>query len=578
MLVIAHYNYEAALFVVVCSPRVGAAPLNPHGSRPKIHSTMAQTSIHFQAVKGGSEEHNKRTKKLDYVHHELSSQNDYWESDTQEARLAFVTANAKAKTGRKMQAKATPIREAVVVISQETTMDDLKKLAKRFNDRFGIDVFQIAIHKDEGYRKGKDGLKLNLHAHLVADWTDHQSGKSLKLNRNDMSEMQTICAEVLGMERGKSSEKQHLSAIQYKIAAEEQRAEAIESKTRGLGIIQKNLSNDISDLLVEVKTKSKECDRLALSAKNMGRILELNTEEAKKKALINERLSEEGKSLREEKERLRNDILGLTTQKEEIGNEAESLADVVQAARSDLFHLNAQKIAVSGEILNLNQERDKAQREAEEAKAQKRAAKAEAAKGLAVGAANKIGNVLGFGKEAKQLKELPKQLDAARAEGEKAAVTKILDVARLNFGDKEVTPEMIGKAWRSKWDEAKNARAETERQVKNATAHASGLEKILDAFLAIPIIRACVHAIVSFVRQGRRSFSTEDTAILKTALGGDPDNAAALRKIAYYHGGAYAQPHLSSYWDRAEMCMQKIARGENQEQDQDISQGRRWHL
>lgn len=539
---------------------------------------MAQTSIHFQAVKGGSEEHNKRTKKLDYVHHELSSQNDYWQSDTQEARLAFVTQNAKAKTGRKMQAKATPIREAVVVIEDTTTMDDLKKMAKRFNDRFGIDVFQIAIHKDEGYKKSKDGIKLNLHAHLVADWTDHESGKSLKLNRNDMAEMQTICAEVLGMERGKSSEKQHLSAIQYKIAAEEQRAEAIKSKTRGLGIIQKNLSNDISDLLVEVKTKSKECDRLALSAKNMGRILEYNTEEAKKKALINERLSEEGKSLREEKERLRNDILGLTTQKEEIGSEAESLADVVQAARSDLFHLNAQKIAVSGEILNLNQERDKAQREAEEAKAQKRTAEAEAAKGLAVGAAKKLGNVLGFGSEAKQLKELPQKLEEARTEGEKAAVTKILDVARLNFGDKEVTPEMIGKAWRSKWDEAKNARAETERQVKNATAHASGLEKILDAFLAIPIIRACVHAIVSFVRQGRRSFSTEDTAILKTALGGDPDNAAALRKIAYYHGGAYAQPHLSSYWDRAEMCMQKIARGENQEQDQNISQGRRWHL
>lgn len=539
---------------------------------------MAQTSIHFQAVKGGSEEHNKRTKKLDYVHHELSSQNDYWQSDTQEARLAFVTQNAKAKTGRKMQAKATPIREAVVVIEDTTTMDDLKKLAKRFNDRFGIDVFQIAIHKDEGYKKSKDGIKLNLHAHLVADWTDHESGKSLKLNRNDMAEMQTICAEVLGMERGKSSEKQHLSAIQYKIAAEEQRAEAIESKTRGLGIIQKNLSNDISDLLVEVKTKSKECDRLALSAKNMGRILEYNTEEAKKKALINERLSEEGKSLREEKERLRNDILGLTTQKEEIGSEAESLADVVQAARSDLFHLNAQKIAVSGEILNLNQERDKAQREAEEAKAQKRTAEAEAAKGLAIGAAKKLGNVLGFGSEAKQLKELPQKLEEARTEGEKAAVTKILDVARLNFGNKEVTPEMIGKAWRSKWDEAKNARAETERQVKNATAHASGLEKILDAFLAIPIIRACVHAIVSFVRQGRRSFSTEDTAILKTALGGDPDNAAALRKIAYYHGGAYAQPHLSSYWDRAEMCMQKIARGENQEQDQNISQGRRWHL
>lgn len=82
-----------------------------------------------------------------------------------------------------MQAKATPIREAVVVISQETTMDDLKNLSKRLNDRFGIDVFQIAIHKDEGYKKSKDGIKLNLHAHLVADWTDNETGKSLKLNR-----------------------------------------------------------------------------------------------------------------------------------------------------------------------------------------------------------------------------------------------------------------------------------------------------------------------------------------------------------------------------------------------------------
>lgn len=176
MLVIAHYNYEAALFVVVCSPRVGAAPLNPLAAALKSidNGTDIHTLPSGQRWQRGTQQENK---KLDYVHHERSSMNDYWQSDSQEARLAFVTANAKAKTGRKMQAKATPIREAVVVIEDTTTMDDLRKLAKRFNDRFGIDVFQIAIHKDEGYRKGKDGLKLNLHAHMVADWTDHQSGK-----------------------------------------------------------------------------------------------------------------------------------------------------------------------------------------------------------------------------------------------------------------------------------------------------------------------------------------------------------------------------------------------------------------
>ena len=95
-----------------------------------------------------------------------------------------------------MQAKSTPIREAVVVIEDTTTMDDLKKLANRFNDRMGIDVFLSAIHKEEGYKKSKDCTKPHLHAHLVADWTDHETGQSLKLNRNDMAEMKTICAEV----------------------------------------------------------------------------------------------------------------------------------------------------------------------------------------------------------------------------------------------------------------------------------------------------------------------------------------------------------------------------------------------
>lgn len=193
---------------------------------------MAQTSIHFQPVKPGSEEHNKREKELDYVRKERSSMNEYWQKDSQAARLADIAETVKKKTGRKMQAKATPIREAVVVIEDTTTMDDLQNLAKRLQERFGIEVFQIAIHKDEGYKNSKQQLKLNLHAHLVADWTDHRSGKSLKLGRNDMAEMQTICAEVLGMERGKSSEKQHLSAIQYKIKAEEERAKRAEEENR----------------------------------------------------------------------------------------------------------------------------------------------------------------------------------------------------------------------------------------------------------------------------------------------------------------------------------------------------------
>lgn len=189
---------------------------------------MAQTSIHVQPVKGGSEQHNKREKELDYVRKDLSHLNEYWEKDTQTDRLEKIKSRYLQSTGQRMQSKATPIREAVVVIKSETTMEDLKRLSDAYRQRFGIDTFQIAIHKDEGYPKGE--WKPNLHAHLVFDWTNQQTGKSLKLNRQDMVEMQTITAEVLQMDRGVSSDKQHLSAIQYKNIAEQVKLRQIEDE------------------------------------------------------------------------------------------------------------------------------------------------------------------------------------------------------------------------------------------------------------------------------------------------------------------------------------------------------------
>lgn len=358
---------------------------------------MAQTSIHFQAVKGGSEEHNKRTKKLDYVHHERSSMNEYWESDTQEARLAFVTQNAKAKTGRKMQAKATPIREAVVVISQETTMDDLKNLSKRLNDRFGIDVFQIAIHKDEGYKKSKDDIKLNLHAHLVADWTDHQSGKSLKLNRNDMSEMQSISAEVLGMERGKSSEKQHLSAIQYKIAAEEQRAEAqtkaialqsvlgglmLHAVTREVQLHEGKLKYAKEQTVQEHKIMahyrdlrikaSKEREEISQEAQKMRSTLQIERGRVDYRQKQLEALKTQISGLSEQK----NEVLKLVGQKEQLKKDVLSLECSQQETQMQLdvltgevFMKEKSRDILQGEVQELTQERDKAKQETAAARA-----------------------------------------------------------------------------------------------------------------------------------------------------------------------------------------------------------------
>lgn len=71
--------------------------------------------------------------------------------------------------------------------------------------------------------------KKNLHAHIIWDWTD-EHGVTRKLNKYDMIDMQTLLAETLKMERGISSDKKHLSALQFKNKAEEEKLEETHSK------------------------------------------------------------------------------------------------------------------------------------------------------------------------------------------------------------------------------------------------------------------------------------------------------------------------------------------------------------
>ena len=49
---------------------------------------------------------------------------------------------------------------------------------------------------------------------VVFDWTQ-PNGKSVRLSRDDMAELQTIASETLGMERGVSSDRKHLCLQHY---------------------------------------------------------------------------------------------------------------------------------------------------------------------------------------------------------------------------------------------------------------------------------------------------------------------------------------------------------------------------
>ena len=190
-----------------------------------------KTSINFKAAKSDSEIHNFRKKSFDYIRKDLTHKNEYWMEQKIADRIQKIESYCKEKSGRKLQKNAMPIREAVVVIKENTTMQDLHNLSKRLEEELKIRIFQIAIHKDEGhYDKDTKEWKPNYHAHLVADWQDLQTGKTLKHQSFHYSKMQDLAAECLEMERGVSGSLARLEAVEFKIKKKEEDLKILEER------------------------------------------------------------------------------------------------------------------------------------------------------------------------------------------------------------------------------------------------------------------------------------------------------------------------------------------------------------
>lgn len=190
---------------------------------------------------------------MNYIHSERTELNESWHKEYQanghpktlRNYLADTKKVVKTKTGRAMQKKAEDnvIGEAVVVIDEQTTMEDLQKLGKAMEQRYGWTCVQIHIHRDEGYlgertedMKHREG-KYNLHAHMFFITTNLSTGKSWKRQRGEGSVMQDITAQTLDLTRGvKKSEqtkevKETLNVIEYKTQVEAERLRTLKEQT-----------------------------------------------------------------------------------------------------------------------------------------------------------------------------------------------------------------------------------------------------------------------------------------------------------------------------------------------------------
>ena len=68
--------------------------------------------------------------------------------------------------------------------------------------------------------KKKFWVNLVIVHYYIFDWTDHNTGQGINLNRHDMSELQDMLANTFKMERGKKSDKKWRDAHTYKAEQE----------------------------------------------------------------------------------------------------------------------------------------------------------------------------------------------------------------------------------------------------------------------------------------------------------------------------------------------------------------------
>ena len=354
---------------------------------------MAQTSFNIQPCKvTASERHNKREKALSYVRSDLSHLNEW--CDFLNVHLVAYDAQmrtlVKAKTGRKMQEKSRALYEGIAVIRPDTTIEDIKKLADAMHQRWGFHFVQLAIHKDEG--NWKDGVwKSNFHAHMVFDKIDHESGKTIKTTGKDTAEMQDMCARILGMERGKKSDKKHLDALDYKVKVQEERAAqqtkaiALQSILGGLmlhavtrevqlhegklkyakeqTVQEYKLMAHYRDLRIKV---SKEREEISKETQEMRSTLQFERGRVDYRQKQAEALKTEISGLSEQK----NEVLKLVEQKEQLKKDVLSLECRQEEAEIQLGELDGKVFIkeksvsiLQGEVQELEQQRDQAKKE-----------------------------------------------------------------------------------------------------------------------------------------------------------------------------------------------------------------------
>ena len=220
------------------------------------------SSINFKKSIPINTEHNDRTLAPNYlIDKEKGAECNRNAEQARELKNQIINEAKETyqnQVKQKFQAKSFEW-SAVVNIKPDTTMQDLENLAKHFNDKYGFQCYQIAIHRDEGHKDENGEKQINQHAHMEFITLDKETGKqNFKMrdfSKQKMREIQTEVAELLGMQRGKDKRLTGAKRIEprkYAQLKEQEKAAIKETKIK----VAKQIKELKTELEAEILSKA----------------------------------------------------------------------------------------------------------------------------------------------------------------------------------------------------------------------------------------------------------------------------------------------------------------------------------
>jgi len=269
---------------------------------------MSKASFNSSKSSSHSDAHNERIDEPNYIlDHDAKNEFVKYFDKKEYLELAISNTKEKTGRKMQQKAIDNFYQEAIINLLPHHTISDIVNLFENFRTEFKTNAFvlqSVAIHRDEGvfiksdlkvedlyydhnsktwfdkekndvteevqvFRPGRtifynkenkkwyDNRKFeneidtsefqkyhNIHGHAVYTRYNFTTGKNIRLNKSDMSKIQDITAQTLGMERGRKKAKiQNLEEFYKKVLAEMPKTNNLEEFKKAFIFTSKKITN-----------------------------------------------------------------------------------------------------------------------------------------------------------------------------------------------------------------------------------------------------------------------------------------------------------------------------------------------